>query len=213
MRVGYLYGATRRFFSPLYKHFTSHNPDVELELVSLEHNDLIQGLSNGTLDLILTEDLGDIDHGGHGHREIYLEHCCAVMAADHPLARHATLTLSQIAGETIFTASSESSAYAAFLQRALTSCGIEAQLVPVFNNFSEIAARVETSRAITISPSHLAPLCAVAGSIVFVPLTNAELAHEVGAFWRPTLRPDLVRRFMRTLDELEGDQRLDKTQS
>ena len=213
LRVGYLYGATRRFFSPLYKHFTSHNPDVELELVSLEHNDLIQGLSNGTLDLILTEDLGDIDHGGHGHREIYLEHCCAVMAADHPLARHATLTLSQIAGETIFTASSESSAYAAFLQRALTSCGIEAQLVPVFNNFSEIAARVETSRAITISPSHLAPLCAVAGSIVFVPLTNAELAHEVGAFWRPTLRPDLVRRFMRTLDELEGDQRLDKTQS
>lgn len=199
LRVGYLHGATYSFLSKLYKSFIEENPDIELELFSLEHIELSKRLEEDAIDIALTEEFNDVNPTWYNRHVIYTDYCCAVMPKNHHLANQTYLTLTDLDGETVFTGSKNQSEYSTILEHAFKTESVDVDIRPVFNSFSEITARIETDNAITISPGHLGQLC-TSDNIVFIPLANEFLIHSVSAIWKKSNETPEVMAFVESIE-------------
>lgn len=200
LRVGYLHGATHSFLSKLYKSFIAENPDIELELFSLEHIEMSKRLEENSIDIALTEEFNDVNPNWYDRHIIYTDYCCVGMSRNHHYADRTSLTLADLDGETVLTGSKNQSDYSSILDHAFKMESVDVELRCVFNNFSEIAARIETDYAITISPGHLIQLC-TSDNIAFVPLANEFLIHNISAIWKKSKETSEIRAFVESIKQ------------
>lgn len=201
LRVGYLEGAFLPFLPALLHAFSECEPHIELELYSLEHNELHDRLENNKIDIALTELYKNNLPAGCESYDIFEDYCCVVVARESALASKPVLTLADLEGKTVLTGSDSQSKYADIYMRAFKEAGITVTLKRLFNSFDEISARLSDKQSMTIIPSHLMA-AGLAKQLVFIPLDCEQLIHTASAVWKKSHEQPVFTSFLNAIQRV-----------
>lgn len=183
LKVGYLYGAVAPYLAALYSDFTSNNPNIEIDMLSLEHNELLLDLECNRIDVALNEDLGNINHAWYQSHVIFRDYCCIMVPKNHKLAQRSSISIKDLSGETLITTTSVNSDYPSLLEHVFKASGVDADFLKLVNCYPEFVMRVESGMGIAIIPSQLMYFC-TSEDMAFIPISDRLLHHNICAIWK-----------------------------
>lgn len=97
LTVGYPAALTRRLVAPAFDRFQADQPDVELTIHFAGFLDPLGGLRDGRADVAFL--YGEFEHDGIELRSLFTEPRGVALAADHPLAARAEITIDEFVAE------------------------------------------------------------------------------------------------------------------
>lgn len=159
------------------KAFSKRAPLVELSLHAMEHTAMRGMLDAGELDACLTE-IYTPPSASLQFTPIFKDYC-VVATYDKYLKNKLILRPKHLDGQNILSGSSQSSYYAKLLRQVLQNHHVEVTIRPLFNNYTEIAARLQAESATTIIPAHLIASIPF-GNAALIPFDCSELVHDFG---------------------------------
>jgi DNA-binding transcriptional LysR family regulator len=179
--------ATTRFV----REFAETNAQIELDLTSLSWGEGAGELGDGTVDVAVAR--LPVSDPSLECQVIFEERRVAVLGADHPLARRATLTLADLRGEPlVLPRGTHAGRSAAPANAARPAASIE-----------ELIIRVAAGHGVGVMPESLADSLRNAG-FVHIPLIDAP-PSVVALVWRRSGAIAAVRSFVQTALDVCGD--------
>jgi DNA-binding transcriptional LysR family regulator len=97
LTIGYIAPLTRRLVAPALERFCAEHPEVELSIHFASFLDPLGGLRDRAADVAVL--YGEFDHDGIELQPLFSEPRGVALAADHPLAARAQVTLEDFIGE------------------------------------------------------------------------------------------------------------------
>ena len=97
MTIGYIAPLTRRMVAPAVRDFSDAHPEVELIIHFASLPDPLGGLREGRADVAIL--LGEFEHDGIELRPLFSEPRGVALAAEHPLAAQAEVSLPEFLAE------------------------------------------------------------------------------------------------------------------
>lgn len=181
------------------------HPDLRLYIRESTPRDLMQGLSEGNHDLVLTQ----LPAGGAGFSvaRLFREPLSVVMPKDHPLAEKTAIRAEHLANQTILALSPN---YSLYDQVAAISLDVGATLARDYEGTSLDALRqmVAIGMGLTLLPSlYIASeITGRANDVVVRPLEDRNVSRSVGLVWRGTAgATDAYMRLAQSIRQTAGD--------
>ena len=103
LTLGYLAGPSGSFLPRAVAAFSESRPDVTLNLVSLEFDEIIESIDTGRIDMGLTTSFNNnaaVLSGQYGWRPLFSDEIVLVTKRNHPLASRESVCVDDLAGET-----------------------------------------------------------------------------------------------------------------
>lgn len=181
--------------------FSAGHPQVELDLRSLSWGEGVGELADGSVDVALVRlPVQDVTLA---FQAVFQEQRIAVVNAQHPLARHVTLTLEQLRAQTLVLPRGTQGGWGADLAVAARLTDAARAAAPAAATVEELIIRVAAANMVGVVPASLADSLRHAG-FVHVPLTDAP-ASVVALCWRRSGAVALVRSFVQTAVDVCSD--------
>ncbi|MFE3599491.1 LysR family transcriptional regulator [Streptomyces sp. NPDC059142] len=99
LRLGHAWSAFGPYTTPLLRRWEREHPETPLELLRID--DRTAGLARGEVDAALLRGPGPVETPGLVKEALFTEDRMAAVPADSPLAARASLTLAELAAETV----------------------------------------------------------------------------------------------------------------
>lgn len=124
-------------------------PQLEITLARLDNPTLLEQLSQGRLDAVITFDHAMEGRAGVRYVELMLEQSYFILSRDHPLARRESLSPRDLSGQTICeTRSRAGDGSDGYLRRLVALLGIRPSDFLQVDNLASGLAAVETNQAV-----------------------------------------------------------------
>lgn len=101
LNVGYSPTPTMEFLNTVLTRFRKAAPGISLALHDLSGNELLSGLHDGSLDLALMQKPRSVAAGGIVFELMKIYPICVAMAKDHPLAKRRSLSIDELADQSL----------------------------------------------------------------------------------------------------------------
>jgi DNA-binding transcriptional LysR family regulator len=181
--------------------FRASHPQVQLDLLSLSWGEGVDELAGGSVDVAIVRlPVNDVTLS---FQAVLQEARVAVLNAQHPLARRATLTLEELRGETLVLPRGTQGGWAGAVASAPRLTDAARAAAPAAASVEEMIIRVAASHDVGVMPASLAASLRHAG-FVQVPLVDAP-PSEVALCWRREGAVALVRSFVHTAVDVCDD--------
>lgn len=193
--VGYAPSLTVQILPKALRAFQKEAPSVRVILHDLSTEEMLVQLRNGTLQLALLVQPTPAMLRGLTFEEIARYPMCLAVPTDHPLARLRSVSVTQVAGESLIGYSrSGYPEYHEFLQDLFSSLPRPPRLLEEHDGVSSLIAAVESGRGAALAPSCLS--CMVGPRLKLLPIKPEPAPVVVGAAWRKGTLPSLSERFL-----------------
>ena len=195
IQVGYAPTPTIEILPCALHTFQNAAPEVKVTLHDLSTEEMLSGLHEGTLNLCLM--IQPSPRAARGLKfELLREYpVCVALRPGHPLARHRTLRLEQVADEPLLAYSkAEYPDYHAQLERLFAGLGRSPSIIEEHDSGPGILAAAESGRGWMLAPSCLASQ--VGKRLELRPLRPAPEPMAVGAVYDPQCLTKAAGRFL-----------------
>lgn len=150
LRIGFCPGAALELTAPILAEFRTAYPDVEVDLREFPANDPSAGLATGVTDVAfirMPQSTARIET-----EDLFIDPCVVALAASHPLASRAAVTVADVLAEPLTLSDTTDQAYRDFWSLADARTGPPPRLHPVSSITEEVAV-VATGIAASVTSS------------------------------------------------------------
>ncbi len=193
--VGYLYYAYRGLLPNLSSKFSNLYPTVKLNLHSLEYQDGIRALQEGSLDITLTIDVDDRILERCNMLKLGEDDICCVVRVDDPLAQLDVVSLSELKDEPfILPDPNDSGAYAHFIEMLFEEAGFKPRAAVLYHEVDTRYFAVEAGEGIGLIGKHFQKH--MSNNLKFIPLKEKRSRYNMIAIWDRANRNESIPRFL-----------------
>lgn len=186
--VGYLAAASKPVLPGAVRAFSDRHPDVVLEFLSLEVDEIFETLCDGRIDVGITSSLELLaDKESCAQRfsweKLYSDRFVLLMREDHPLANRERISVSDLAGEKILLTVPEFMENDPRITRLLEPIIDSIELCDAAYDLDAALVLMRSGNRIALSLEHIKSI--LGAGFAFVPIEEAEsIQLEIGVLWR-----------------------------
>ena len=201
IHVGYAPSLTVQILPPILRKFQEQFPRIRVALHDLSSGEMLAQLGAKKLQVALTVRPPAKTVRGLSFVELARYAMCVAVAPTHPLAGLKTITLRQVAPESLIGLSrKEYPEYHVEIKKLFAAAGVKPNFAEEHEDGTSIVAAVEAGRGLALVPSSLA--CTVGTRVKLLPLKPVQPPIIVGALWAGENASELVGKFIAAAREL-----------
>ena len=203
LNVGYLAGASFAFLPETFNAFSSRFPNIEIQPKTMEIDGIIDGLDSDGIDVGITTELVSFSNSRFETMPLYADHISVIVPKGHRLATRESVSIKDLAGETILLPNST------FMVREAPL--IESLLVPIaekvvvkqnVNDVMALFLLMMTGRYVTILFDHVRNFSDFGLRFKFLELEEYPTAFNIVAVWRKSAKSEAVVAMAETLRDV-----------
>jgi DNA-binding transcriptional LysR family regulator len=200
LRIGYLFGAARKFFPHACKLFAKETPDTKLSICSLEPDPIVDSLKKNIIDLGISLIVPNQSSSLFEYHKIYTDRFVLVVPSDHSLASRRSVEVSDIKGEVLIPANFPVHKEAHdFLLSRLSDAGIAFALAEETNDRESYPIIFQDQSCMSLSCNHLDGYY---GSFLrFIPIEGVDLNYDISALWKKSKSNGSILGFVSCIDQ------------
>ncbi|HKQ40216.1 MAG TPA: LysR family transcriptional regulator [Verrucomicrobiae bacterium] len=185
LHVGYAPSPTVRILPGTLRAFQGQRPKVRVRLHDLSTEEMIAGLCDGKLDIsVLVRPTRKLLRGLR-FEELARDAICLAVAPKHPLARHRSVTLAQIAREPLIVFNRKDYPdYQELLANVFAGTKSKLRIGEEHDSGTSLIAAVEAGAGVSITSESLA--CTAGPRLKVIPIAPPPTPLIIGAAWRAT---------------------------
>lgn len=193
MVLGYLAAASRQILPAAVRAFSDRHPNVTLEFLSLEIDEIFEAICSRRIDAGITSTFGGdpLDPQRFSWRKLYSDRFALLVREDHPFAKRDCVSVHDLVNETILLTVPE------FMGN---DPRIVSLLEPIADSVDLCESAYDLDAALTLirSGNHLALSLEHLGSVLgsgfsFIPIAEAKtIALEIGMLWQKNEASPLI---------------------
>lgn len=206
LSVGYIHGAARDFLPQVCHDFSVDNPDVELELHSLEADQAVLALRRNDIDICVSTFFANCTPESFEREMLFGDECGVLVPHDHHLSHKVALLPRDLEGETVLTPSPKTFPYySRFVASALGKSSHNINSVEEMYDISMVLPFLATGRGIAFTLRHLVSYYGT--NFKFIPLFGDDLTCSVEVMWKKANEKEAVKSFAHSLKRATHDLR------
>ena len=182
LHVGYAPSLTARILPPMLRAFQAELPGVRVKLHDFSTEEMLAGLRDGKLQIAFVVRLTPALLRGLRFEELARDTICLAVAPKHPLAGRRTVSLAEVARESLITYSRKDYPDAhENLAAMFAAIKSKPRIVEEYDSVSSLIAAVEAGNGVALAPQSLT--CTAGPRLKLIPLSPAPEPLIIGAAW------------------------------
>jgi DNA-binding transcriptional LysR family regulator len=185
LQVAYAPSPTVRILPPTLRAFQAQRPKVRVRLHDISTEEMVAGLCEGKLDIaVLVRPTGRMLRGLR-FEELTRDAISLAVAPKHPLARHRSVSLAEIAREPLIVFNRKDYPdYHELLANLFGRTKFKLRIAEEHDSVTSLIAAVEAGAGVSITSASLA--CTAGFRLKVIPISPAPPPLIIGAAWRAT---------------------------
>jgi DNA-binding transcriptional LysR family regulator len=204
LRIGYLFGASRKFLPYACQVFAKENPHTELELYSLEHPAIKESLETNALDMGISMQFQDITPSLYETHRIYSDSLVLVVPENHRLSRKSRVMIDELREETIATVNigntKSGSASEGLFATLLHEAGVPFVIAERLNDRDSLPFIMQKDSCLGLMFSHMKGY--YGPFFKFIPIEGLDLRFDICAFWKKSKQKRAITEFVTCIDQV-----------
>jgi DNA-binding transcriptional LysR family regulator len=168
LTVGYVAPLTRRLVAPAFQRFYEAQPEVEVTIHFAGFLDPLGGLRDGPSDVAIL--YGEFEHEGIELRALFSEPRGVALAADHPLAAHAVITIDDFIREPLVEVPVRDRVWSDFWTVAHHRNGLPPQIGASVTTLDALMEAIGAGLGVATTVAPVVEMLGAAAGVVFRPL-------------------------------------------
>ena len=184
LRIGYLASAFQEYLAPALEELRRLHPETKVKLLDLFPGEQILELRQGTIDVALTQDHGNLLGREFQTKKLAVIKSFACLPAEHPLAARKQVKLAELRDETFLIApDSEIPGFRRRLIQLCRTCGkFRPKMAEISGGLSDAFSAVANDGAVGIMPAFLRHQ--KRPGMVIVPISDDDATWELVVVWQ-----------------------------
>jgi DNA-binding transcriptional LysR family regulator len=200
LNVGYLFGASRKFFPYACKLFAKERPGTELNIYSLEADLIVDSLKENAIDLGISMIVPGQNSSLFKYHKIYTDRFVLVVSRDHHLASKCSVEAKDIKDTVFIPANFPCNKEAlAFVRSRLSDAGVAFTLTERVNDRESYPVIFQNQSCVSLNCSHLDGYY---GSMLrFIPIEGLDLNFDISVLWKKSKSNGSILSFVSCIDQ------------
>ncbi len=203
LRIGYLASAFQEYLAPALAELRRLHPDTKVKLLDLFPGEQILELRQGTIDVALTQDHGNLLGREFQMKKLAVIKSFACLPAEHPLAARKQVKLAELKDETFLIApDSEIPGFRRRLIQLCRTCGkFRPKMAEISGGLSDAFSAVANDGAVGIMPAFLRHQ--KRPGMVIVPISDGDATWELVVVWQKGPATEPLRALLASLPSVK----------
>ncbi len=187
LTIGYIAPLTRRLVAPAVDRYAAAHPEVEITIHFASFLDPLAGLREGAADVGIL--YGEFEHAGIELRLLFSEPRGVALAANHPLAANATVTVEDLVSEPLIYVPTRDQTWHDFWTAAEHRRGIPPRIGTTVHTFDALIEAVAIGLGVAVTVEPVIDALGAAAGVVYRPVPELTPLHVWAARQAHDQRP------------------------
>ena len=210
LNVGCLMGAASFFLPETINRFLELHPNVDIQPMAMEIDDILEGFESGKLDIGITTELVPLSNSRFNKMPLYDDYIRVIVPKRHRLAQKERVSIKDLENEVLLLPNATfMMRESAILDSILQGLKGRARIKENANDIMSLFLLMQTKRYVTILYDHVKNFPSIGGEFKYLELEEMPQSFNVSAVWERAKENEVVVDLARTMQETVQEKRSD----